>query len=36
VDKDTGEPLPEGAFGVLVFTTLTKQAMPFVDLRRKS
>ncbi len=30
VDKDTGEPLPEGAFGVLVFTTLTKQAMPLL------
>lgn len=28
VDKDTGEPLPEGATGVLVFTTLTKKAMP--------
>ena len=30
VDKDTGEPLPEGEFGVLVFTTLTKEAMPLV------
>lgn len=30
VDKDTGEPLPEGEFGVLVFTTLTKQAMPLL------
>ncbi len=28
VDKDTGEPLPEGQTGVLVFTTLTKKAMP--------
>ena len=28
VDKDTGEPLPEGELGVLVFTTLTKKAMP--------
>jgi phenylacetate-CoA ligase len=28
VDKDTGEPLPEGEYGVLCFTTLTKQAMP--------
>lgn len=28
VDKDTGEPLPEGSQGVLVFTTLTKEAMP--------
>ena len=28
VDKDTGEPLPYGEEGVLVFTTLSKQAMP--------
>jgi len=28
VDADTGEPLPEGSTGVLVFTTLTKEAMP--------
>jgi len=30
VDKDTGEPLPEGKDGVLVFTTLTKEAMPLL------
>ncbi|MBK8491682.1 MAG: phenylacetate--CoA ligase [Saprospirales bacterium] len=30
VNKDTGEPLPEGEFGVLVFTTLTKEAMPLL------
>jgi phenylacetate-CoA ligase len=30
VDPDTGEPLPEGEQGVLVFTTLTKEAMPLV------
>ena len=30
VDKDTGQPLPYGEFGVLVFTTLTKQAMPLL------
>lgn len=30
VDKDTGEPLPEGQDGVLVFTTLTKEAMPMI------
>lgn len=30
VDKDTGEPLPYGQEGVLVFTTLTKQAMPLL------
>ncbi len=28
VDRETGEPLPEGQDGVLVFTTLTKQAFP--------
>jgi phenylacetate-CoA ligase len=28
VDPDTGEPLPEGEDGVLVFTTLTKEAFP--------
>ena len=30
VDKDTGEPLPYGQEGVLVFTTLTKQALPIL------
>jgi len=30
VDPETGEPLPEGESGVLVFTTLTKQALPLV------
>lgn len=30
VDKDTGEPLPYGQEGVLVFTTLTKQALPLL------
>jgi phenylacetate-CoA ligase len=30
VDPETREPLPEGAQGVLVFTTLTKEAMPLV------
>ncbi len=30
VDKDTGEPVPEGTNGVLVFTTLTKEAMPMI------
>jgi phenylacetate-CoA ligase len=28
VDPETGEPLPDGEEGVLVFTTLTKQALP--------
>lgn len=30
VDKHTGKPLPYGEEGVLVFTTLTKEAMPFL------
>ena len=30
VDPDGGEPLPEGEVGVLVFTTLTKQALPLI------
>jgi phenylacetate-CoA ligase len=30
VDRETGEPLPEGEEGVLVFTTLTKEALPLV------
>jgi phenylacetate-CoA ligase len=30
VDPETGQPLPEGAEGVLVFTTLTKQALPLI------
>jgi phenylacetate-CoA ligase len=30
VDAETGEPLPEGEEGVLVFTTLTKEALPLI------
>lgn len=30
VDKDTGEPLPYGQQGVLVFTTLSKEASPLL------
>jgi phenylacetate-CoA ligase len=30
VDPDSGEPLPDGEDGVLVFTTLTKQALPLL------
>jgi phenylacetate-CoA ligase len=33
VDPDTGQPLPEGQEGELVFTTLTKQAMPMPRFR---
>jgi phenylacetate-CoA ligase len=35
VDPDTGEVLPEGAFGELVFTSLTKQAMPVIRYRTR-
>lgn len=30
VDRDTGQPLPHGEEGVLVFTTLTKEALPLL------
>ncbi|MBM2821264.1 MAG: phenylacetate-CoA ligase [Thermoleophilia bacterium] len=30
VDRESGDPLPEGEEGVLVFTTLTKQALPLL------
>ncbi|RZK18685.1 MAG: phenylacetate--CoA ligase [Hymenobacter sp.] len=30
VNQHTGEPVPEGELGVLVFTTLTKKAMPIL------
>jgi phenylacetate-CoA ligase len=30
VDPETGEPVPDGDEGVLVFTTLTKRAMPLL------
>jgi phenylacetate-CoA ligase len=30
VDPETGQPVPEGEDGVLVFTTLTKQALPLL------
>jgi phenylacetate-CoA ligase len=33
VDPDTGEPLPPGAEGELVLTTLTKEALPLVRYR---
>ena len=33
VDPATGRPLPEGAFGELVFTTLTRRGMPLVRYR---
>ena len=33
VDPKTGEPVPEGEDGVLVFTTLTKEALPLLRYR---
>jgi phenylacetate-CoA ligase len=33
VDPQTGEPLPDGEVGELVFTTLTKEALPFLRYR---
>ena len=33
IDPDTGEVLPEGEYGEIVFTTLTRKAMPFIRYR---
>ncbi len=33
IDPESGEPLPEGAEGELVFSTLTKEAMPLLRYR---
>ena len=35
IDPDTGEPLPDGSLGELVFTSLTKEAMPIVRYRTR-
>jgi phenylacetate-CoA ligase len=35
VDPETGEPLPDGQFGELVFTALTKEALPIVRYRTR-
>jgi phenylacetate-CoA ligase len=35
IDPQTGEVLPEGSFGELVFTTLTKEAMPVIRYRTR-
>lgn len=35
VDPDTGEPVPEGDFGELVITTLTKEAQPVLRYRTR-
>jgi phenylacetate-CoA ligase len=35
IDPDTGEVVPEGEFGELVFTSLTKEALPIVRYRTR-
>ena len=35
IDPATGEPLPDGEYGELVFTSLTKQAMPVIRYRTR-
>ncbi|WP_020201962.1 phenylacetate--CoA ligase PaaK [Cupriavidus sp. WS] len=35
IDPDTGEVLPDGEFGELVFTTLSKEALPIVRYRTR-
>jgi phenylacetate-CoA ligase len=35
IDPDTGKPLPDGEFGELVFTSLTKEALPVVRYRTR-
>src|SRR6059058_2088605 len=35
IDPETGEPVPEGQFGELVFTSLTKEALPIVRYRTR-
>lgn len=35
IDPETGEVLPDGEFGELVFTTLSKEAMPMVRYRTR-
>lgn len=33
IDPDTGQPVPDGQWGEMVFTTLTRQAMPLIRYR---
>jgi phenylacetate-CoA ligase len=35
IDPDTGEPVPDGQAGELVFTSLTKEAMPVIRYRTR-
>ncbi len=33
IDPDSGQPLPDGSYGEIVFTTLTREAMPLIRYR---
>ena len=35
IDPDTGEPVPDGEIGELVFTSLTKEALPIIRYRTR-
>ena len=35
IDPETGDPLPDGEFGELVFTSLTKEALPIIRYRTR-
>ncbi|MBL8025489.1 MAG: phenylacetate--CoA ligase [Fibrobacteres bacterium] len=35
IDSDTGKPVPDGEFGELVFTTLTKEGIPLLRYRTR-
>ncbi len=35
IDPDTGEPVPDGELGELVFTSLTKEALPIIRYRTR-
>src|SRR5205807_8937867 len=35
IDPETGEVLPDGDYGELVFTSLTKEAMPIIRYRTR-
>jgi phenylacetate-CoA ligase len=35
IDPETGEPVPDGEFGELVFTSLTKEALPIIRYRTR-
>ena len=35
IDPDSGQPVPDGGFGELVFTSLTKEALPIIRYRTR-